>query len=71
MMGSVPAISVLILGIVVPALAGYIEVCNLKCFPIYSVPCSSDFNQNTSVFFSCKSKSFRDSSHEACMAKLC
>lgn len=28
-MGSVPAISVLILGIVVPALAGYIEVCNL------------------------------------------
>lgn len=31
-MGSVPAISVLILGIVVPALAGYIEVCNLYVF---------------------------------------
>lgn len=29
-MGSVPAISVLILGVVVPALAGYIEVCNLS-----------------------------------------
>ena len=27
-MGSVPAISVLVLGIVVPALAGYIEVCH-------------------------------------------
>lgn len=34
-MGSVPAISALILGIVVPALAGYIEVCNLM---VYSEP---------------------------------
>lgn len=29
-MGSVPALSVVILGIVVPALAGYIEVSNVK-----------------------------------------
>lgn len=42
-MGSVPAISVLILGIVVPALAGYIEVCKSEMFyVIYEVPCLSD-----------------------------
>lgn len=34
-MGSVPALSVLILGIVVPALAGYIEVSHLKCSLVY------------------------------------
>lgn len=44
-MGSVPAISVLILGIVVPALAGYIEVCDLKCLVVYSVPGQSDLDQ--------------------------
>lgn len=45
-MGSVPAISVLILGIVVPALAGYIEVCDLKCLRIYSVPGLSGLDLN-------------------------
>lgn len=53
-MGSVPAISVLILGIVVPTLAGYIEVCDMKCSLIYCVPASI-----SSVFSSCQSKSFR------------
>lgn len=44
-MGSVPAISVLILGIVVPALSGYIEVCKSEC--LSGLFCAwSDFDQH-------------------------
>lgn len=82
-MGSVPAISVLILGIVVPALAGYIEVCDLKCLVVYSVPGQSDLDQKhqcdlimekkTNLFglYSVLSLSLSlQSSHEAFMAQL-
>lgn len=49
-MGSVPAISVLILAIAVPALAGYIEVRNVNVFPIYSAPGSTSVDTKRHSF---------------------